>query len=256
VTFPFKGTITTNYSFFPVGRFASAASRTGAIGNRISSGIKYPFLLIALFFVRCILEPSSNVSEGEAKILREILRENGYSVTDNEKVDKYLEFHSSNPEVDYRDRYYLLLPAKGKRILIFSEKFNLLNPESFMGVKTINHFYTDSAIDSIAFVGNSMIKIPSLFLENNQIKTIPKEISYLRTSWVAFSNNQISALPEEIMQIFDEHYYVGWKLYLDMNIIDTLRLSGTMKTWLSKYADGGSEWWKYQNNYSNVWFEQ
>jgi hypothetical protein len=234
VTFPFKGVIKRISSI----RNGSEAS----FASLLLRNYKYNFLLIVLFIFHCILQPASSVPEDEAKVIREILRENGYSVDNNENVDKYLGFRSSNPEVDLGDLYYINLPATNKRTLILSDKFNMLNPNRFMGVYTINHVYEDSQIDSVAFISNSIIKIPDLNAINNLIKTIPKEISHLRTRSISFGNNKITTLPNEIMQIFDTNYYNGGLINIGMNKIDTLLLSDTMKTWLSKYAYGGSEW--------------
>jgi hypothetical protein len=243
VTFPFKGVIEKDSSFV-AGNEAVSAS----LPLRNS---KYLYLLCALFFLRCILQPTSSIPGDEAKIIREILRENGYSVGNNENVDKYLGFRSSNPEVDLEDQYYLLLPAKNERTLKLSDKLNYLDPKSFLGVNTISTVSEDSRIDSIAIISDSIIKIFDLDAENNNIKVIPKEISRLRSTRVMLGGNQISILPSEIMQIFDTNYYhaAAGEIYLDWNRIDTLLLSDTLKAWLSKYAYGGADWWRLQENY-------
>ncbi len=212
--------------------------------------LKYLFPGIVLCCGCSFLQPESHIPEDQADVIREILRENGYSIGKKEHVDRYLEFRSSHPEVDYHDLYYLLLPSENTKMLILSDKINLLDSKAFMGVNTINYSFSDSAIDSIAFVSDSIIRIPSLYAANNNIKVIPKEIVHLRIGVVNFGANQITALPDEIMQIFDTNYFSGGLIYLGNNRIDTLLLSDTLKTWLSKYAKYGSEWWKFQDNYS------
>ncbi len=212
--------------------------------------LKYLFPGIVLCSGCSFLQPESHIPEDQADVIREILRENGYSIGKKEHVDNFLEFSSSNVEVDYRNRYYLLLPAQHKKTLVLSDKINLLESTGFMGVKTINYSFSDSAIDSIAFVSDSIIKFTYLYAANNNIKVIPKEIAHLRTGYLNLGTNQITALPDEIMQIFDENYFNGGRISLGNNRIDTLLLSDTMKTWLSKYAEYGSEWWKFQDNYS------
>lgn len=218
----------------------------------------YYLLMLPVLFLCCFFdtERESYLPDDEAKIVRSILRENGYSIGDNELVDPYLEFSSSFAHADLHDLYYLILPAKNKHAIVLSDKINALDSSTmFITIKTfrtsrINSFTEEIFVDSIIFKTDSIVKMTSVLdLSKNEIKTIPKTITQLRVGTIDLRSNKLNSLPDEIMQIVGQDTAQNVRILLDNNQIDTLTLSDTLKTWLARYAYGGANWWKSQEQY-------
>jgi len=192
-------------------------------------------------------------TDEQADIIRAILNENGYSVDNHEDVDKYVEFVSLSEHVYTKDKYWLLLPSKSQKVLVISKLFNRLDEKLFSGVKTYSSSRDSRKerflVDSLAVVSDTIVRVRVLDMGANNLKSICKEIRFVRAGWYNFCENQLLNLPLEIMQVYDSAVYSNISVSLDGNDIDTTLLSDELKIWLQQHADGGSYWWKTQRRY-------
>jgi len=196
-------------------------------------------------------------TDEQADIIRAILNENGYSVDNHEDVDKYVEFVSLSEHVYTKDKYWLLLPSKNQKVLVISKLFNRLDEKLFSGVKTYSssrdtRLFEQYLVDSLAVVSDTIVRVRVLDVGANNLRSICKEIKFVRAGRYDFGYNQLIDLPPEIMQIYDSAVYANINVNLDRNDIDTTLLSDELKAWLQQHANYGRYWWKTQKRYRQL----
>jgi len=211
--------------------------------------LRYNVILCIMTFLLlgCMPSQQSKIPDGQAKIIRNILRVNGYSIGDNELVDNYIEFGSTSVDWNAQDMYWLVLPLTGQKQLVLTEDINKLN-DMFQGITT--HWDSERTIkkpvDTIIVIGDTNINVKILSAHDDSLRTLPIGIKLLRATIFNFNNNQISHLPTEIMQLtLKPILYDTVTLYLDYNKLDTCSVNDSLKTWLNTHA--GQYWWQLQN---------
>jgi hypothetical protein len=223
------------------------------------ANVIYRFKLLSSLFLLCLValcsclntEESSAIPEDQAKIIRQILRENGYEISDKENVDQYLELESSFEHYDKKDLYWILLPSKSQKTLVLSKKINMLDQKMYIGVKSYSaarntRIQERYLVENISIIDDTIIDVGSLFLSNNKINPLPLNSSNLRFGVLDLSGNEILELPDELMLISQEPVlYPSFIINLNNNKIDTSKISSPLKDWLQEYASPG--WEETQN---------
>jgi len=197
-------------------------------------------LLIAavLFFCLCINQYESRIPEDQQKIIRRILNQNGYSLSDKDFVDPYISKVLDFQTGAWLGQYGLLLPIEGNKKMILTDDINLLNANWFDGSVTYPY---NSIADTILIETDSIIFIPSCLAFGEKFRSIPKNINKIRTRFLNARYNQLTSLPEEIMELTSPPFpYDTFAINIMGNPIDTTTLSDTLKRWLDRYSTSSS----------------
>ena len=148
------------------------------------------FLLFALVVLNgCIFDTEQSFfSDEQADLIRALLRENGYSVEDNEIVDNYVEFDSDSKHTDSRDYFWLVLPEKEHKTLMLTKDINKLG-NKFHGIKSPPRLFDTtttgmvqiidnySPVESLIIISDSIVNVKILSIYKSKLVSIPESIT-------------------------------------------------------------------------------